>query len=306
MPTYEENLRDKLSATRAPITAGQYIKRLRVLNDNMPLTSMKFLLDFDTICNKIDSMEKAFSTKTSYYIAVSATLTLYPKYSKIYKKYSEKVKFGTTSAREENSKNEKNEKQKESMIPLTEVMEVREKLKKEFDDVEKLAAREWNRYIAYILLCLYTMIPPRRNRDYSEMVWCMDEPEELEADKNYYVVNKSCFIFNTYKTSEVYGKQVIDVPEELNSILVRYIDLYRDVCKLEECNPLLIHIDGNRIHPVNGITKLLNKVFKKKIGSSALRHIYISDTYKGVIEKQKADAEMMAHSLSTQKDYYKS
>jgi hypothetical protein len=56
---------------------------------------------------------------------------------------------------------------------------------------------------------------------------------------------------------------------------------------------------------VNAITRVLNRVFGKKIGSSMLRHIYLSDKYKDQNEEMKKDAEAMGHSLDLQRAYIK-
>jgi hypothetical protein len=61
--------------------------------------------------------------------------------------------------------------------------------------------------------------------------------------------------------------------------------------------------DGKALTAVNVITRLLNKTFGKKVGSSMLRHIYLTDKYKNVLEEQKKDAEDMGHSTGEQKEY---
>jgi hypothetical protein len=44
-------------------------------------------------------------------------------------------------------------------------------------------------------------------------------------------------------------------------------------------------------------------VFGKQIGSSMLRHIYLSSKYD--IDEMKKDADAMGHSLGVQKEYMK-
>jgi hypothetical protein len=310
MPRYEDDLRAKLSATRVPVTVGQYIQRLRTLNDNAPLTSMKFLMDFDAMSKKIDAMDKAFTTKTSYYTAICAVLSMYPKYSKLYKKYVEKTMANSREIKNELGKNEKNDKQKESIVPLADIIKVRNSLKKEFDDAKEIDGKVWDRYMGYVLLCLYTMTPPRRNRDYSEMFFCFDEPKVIDKKKNYYIASKRKFIFNNYKTASVYGEQVLDCPKDLAEVLDEYIDMYQRVIERDDYTtnnefPLLVHFDGARIHEINGITRLLNKVLGKKIGSSAIRHIYLSDKFAPELEQMKSTATAMAHDLGTQREYIK-
>jgi hypothetical protein len=67
--------------------------------------------------------------------------------------------------------------------------------------------------------------------------------------------------------------------------------------------PFLVGADGTPITADNSITRVLNKIFGKNIGSSMLRHIYLSSKYD--INSMKADADGMAHSVSQQKEYLK-
>jgi hypothetical protein len=122
---------------------------------------------------------------------------------------------------------------------------------------------------------------------------------------NYLVVNKTKmrFVYESYKTSNVYHRQVFDVPEDLRQSLIRYLKTQN--WSDEENRPLL----GTGLES-NYITKQLNEVFApKKIGSSMLRHIYASSKYGGA-EHQEAlagmmdDAEKMAHSIGTQQLVY--
>lgn len=55
---------------------------------------------------------------------------------------------------------------------------------------------------------------------------------------------------------------------------------------------------------VNSITRILNKVFGKKVGSSMLRHIYLSSKYGNVSKEMKEDAKIMGHSTEVQKNTY--
>jgi hypothetical protein len=54
---------------------------------------------------------------------------------------------------------------------------------------------------------------------------------------------------------------------------------------------------------VNAITRILNRIFGRKVAASMLRHIYLSDKYD--IKEMKADADAMGHSLEEQKKYMK-
>ena len=59
----------------------------------------------------------------------------------------------------------------------------------------------------------------------------------------------------------------------------------------------------------NGITKTLGRVGQrekgKTLGSSILRHSYLSHKYHSVAQEKQKDAALMMHSVETQGDYIK-
>lgn len=287
MNRFIEDLTIKLNKTRAPVTTGAYIRRLKTLNDNKVFSSMKFLMPTAEIIEKIEATGLSLNTKTSYLTAIVSVLSTFPKYSKIYKVYREKMICNANKIKTEYSNNEKNDKQKESIIELSEVITIRESLDKNS--------------IEYLLLSLYTMCPPRRNKDYTEMMVVFDEPAELDTNKNFYVSSEQQFIFNNYKTAKLYGQQRIDVPTALVNVLDNFIEKH----PMNEQDEffLLVNSKGKRINNVNGITNILNNVFKKKIGSSALRHIFLNDKFGDSLDERKKIANNMAHSVSTQNQY---
>ena len=52
------------------------------------------------------------------------------------------------------------------------------------------------------------------------------------------------------------------------------------------------------------ITRILNKIFGKNIGSSMLRTLYLSNKYSNVIEELKSDTKEMSTSLGTALNNY--
>jgi hypothetical protein len=116
-------------------------------------------------------------------------------------------------------------------------------------------------------------------------------------------------VFNKYKTSSHYGKQEVDIPDALmdaiNVFLKRHPNMKRIGTKLNPEARLLVKQDNTPINETNGITRLLNKAFGKKIGATALRHIYLTDKYADEVKEKKKDAEAMAHSVFAQNEYIK-
>lgn len=287
MNRFVEDLTEKLNKTRAPVTTATYIRRLRTLNDNKTFSSMKFLLDTDLIISKIANTELTFNTQTSYLTSIVAVLSLYPKYKKIHKFYREKMLDNASIIKQNYETNQKTDKQKESCIEFSEVVKIRDALDKSS--------------IEYLLLSLYTMIPPRRNADYSNMVVVYDEPDVLDMTKNYYVTSSQEFIFNKFKTAKVYGSQRISVPNQLADVLDNFI--LNHLLNRENEFILLTNNKGKRINSANGITRILNKVFNKKIASTALRHIFINERFSDILDDRKKIANEMAHSVSMQNQY---
>jgi integrase len=108
-----------------------------------------------------------------------------------------------------------------------------------------------------------------------------------------------------YKTAKSYGEQTEDVPAELQSTLAAYIK-HHPLAKAKAREfRLLVKADGSPLNSVNAITRILNKIFGKKIGSSMLRHIYLSSKYGQTNNDMEETAKAMAHSVSQQKDYIK-
>ena len=67
--------------------------------------------------------------------------------------------------------------------------------------------------------------------------------------------------------------------------------------------PFLVYKDGEPLHQLNSITRIINSVLGKGVGSSALRHIYLTHKYGDVEKEQQKDAAAMAHSVGQQKEY---
>jgi len=115
---------------------------------------------------------------------------------------------------------------------------------------------------------------------------------------NYYKSGK--LYFNKYKTSDRYGLQVLDVPDELNKIIKKWI-------KINDSDYLLFSSNGNPLTSPQ-ITRTLNKIFDgKKISVDMLRHIYLTNYYKNMpaLIKMEELASDMGHSVATAMTYVK-
>jgi integrase len=129
-----------------------------------------------------------------------------------------------------------------------------------------------------------------------------------DDDKNYIVIDSKNpeFIFNNYKTNKKYGRQTFKIPDKLMDIINIYLKYHPEKKNNKDEINFLVSSNGKPFKDsVNSITRILNSIFEKNIGSSMLRHIYLSSKYNNVSNEQKEDANAMAHSIDTQKEYIK-
>ena len=296
----------KLSET----TASAYIKTLAILNDKKPFTNLSFLKKTEEIMKRIEPY--AESTKKSLLASLTSVLSLDKDkagYKKTYKFYHDKMMEKVKIAKAEDT-TVANEKQTENWLTWEEVLKKLAELKEAstvFQNEKVINNEQFHTLLSYTILSLYTEVPPRRNQDYLNMdvyrALKKDNLADLDKNKNYLIVLKGVpteFIFNVYKTAKTYGQQKVAVPPTLREVLLMY--LKRVGGKAKEA-PLLRNPDLSILTQANAITRILNKVFGKKVGSSMLRHIYLSSKYD--IKEMTDDATGMGHSLSEQKEYLK-
>ena len=165
---------------------------------------------------------------------------------------------------------------------------------------------EYEKLLQYVVLSLYTEVAPRRNQDYLNMFAVKKWSDKLSTDKNYLDVAGKRFIYNVYKTSKKYGTQMENIPPalwETVQLFLKHHPLWKEGKRKADPVKLLVNADGTPMTAVNAITRILNKVFGKKVGSSMIRHIFLTSKYAQPLEEMKRDAEAMGHSTTQQRDY---
>jgi flagellar motor switch/type III secretory pathway protein FliN len=304
-------LADRLSKEKelTESSIGTYMRGLCSMNNKKPFANLSFLRDIEAVEEVLEKY--ADSTKVTLYTIATSCLELVkskPGYKSAYLHYYKKMMESRGELKTEDAKNEKSEKQKAVWKDWKDIIEIREKLKKEVDvfiNNKILTEKEYDQYQRYVVLCLYTMLPPRRNADYLFMCVVPVLTEAMSKEMNYYDLSTHKMIFNKFKTAKTASdaERVLDVPVELQEVLASYIKIH-PLRKKKEFQ-LLVDVRGMPFPHMNQITRMLNKTFNAKIGSSHLRHFYVSSKYGKVLEEMKEDSAAMAHSLGTQKDYIK-
>jgi len=295
-------IKEKLIANElADGTAKLYLTKLKKLNKNKDFTSLSFLKDTKSIKELIDGLENK-NTKKSYITSVVSVLNQintkqYNSTNRFYKAFLNEQKDYFNSL----DPHEKTQTQLDNWIEWTDVLKIHKDLETDALKItpDELAKSRQAKQILhdYTLLSLYVMTPPRRNADYYLMR--LDTDKKTDDKFNYYSTKDGKFYFNVFKTSK-YGKEKFEVSTGLKRVLDRYIELMN----IKDNDFILFNNDTKRTSG-SSMTKTLNRIFGKRVGASMLRHSYITEKYGKVNDEMVRDAEMMAHSLSTQRDYIK-
>lgn len=295
----------------SPNSIKLYLRNLEKLNNDEPLKNFNFLKSPEEIMKNLEKYKD--NTKRGYLISICSALSTdkgTKVKEKLYNDYFALLMDMNKYLKSEESKNEKSESQKKNWMPWSDVESKQKELEdkvKSFSKSKDLTENQYNSLLDLVIVSLYTLLPPRRN-EYRNLV-LVKSSKGLPDDKNYLDIDSKKFILNNFKTSKKEGQKQIEIPQQLLDIVNMYMKHHpllkgSRITKTTQV-PFLVFKDAKPLDKVNSITRVLNKVFGKNIGSSQLRHIYLSDKYGDLQEEQKKDAAAMSHSLGMQKDYIK-
>lgn len=282
-----------------------YLNNLRRLNGGEFPTSFTFLKNVEKVLEDLEKYKP--NTRRSYLISIVTTLKHDPKQKKLYEKYYEHLdKYNKEHA----VNNDKSETQKKNWINQEEVKEIYSKMNEEVKPLleqKKVSPSEYEKILRWFVLSLYTLQKPRRNADYQKCLIGRKIPTDLNNDYNYLDLDNDKWIFNNYKTKGTYKSQVIDISPEMKSVIMSYLKFHprgKDLKKKSNLIPMIVDNQGEPFTQTNSITRMLNKIFSKKIGVSMLRSIYLTDKFGDEMKELKDTATEMGTSSSTIQNQY--
>ena len=267
-------------------TIKQYIQNLRLYCYNLDL--FEPYKNFIKLHHKLSERKKCLISKETIKSCLNAIIWILKETYKeeeiknLLNEYKELVKHLRLSCIYDTYNQNRNN----SKVPYWEIILKRRDENKLYDD-------------KYLISCLYTLMPPRRIKDYSNMYYITSKNNKREKEKNYFCLKEKCFIFNNYKTKKTYGEQIIKVNEELYKILEKYINK-----KNKKNGDILLEIKNDKYD--NKIKRLL----KDSLGCGVdnIRHSFISYTYsKKLLSIQEIQelSDLMGHSIKTHLGYRK-
>lgn len=301
------NIREIIKKERPDIsenTLNAYVSNLnklhRTITGKTDIENLDFLTDIDRVLLALGGNLK--STMKNYLVAIIVILmSNKTKFESVIKKYQGRIKELQEDINDKYEENGKTDKQKDNWIEYDDILKLLRKLKKETKPLlekETLTNKDKDLIQQYLVLYLYSgkAFPVLRN-DFAEMK-IVNETDAMDKDKNYFVIkNRGVPIFrlNEYKTAKYQGEK--DIP-------VKDMDLRKLINKWAKINGtgyLLINTSNNSPMKANGISKYLNKIFKKhfnkNVSTSLLRSIYVSHRYNGDKQLSTKDKKELANEM---------
>jgi hypothetical protein len=283
-----------------------YTSNLIRLNNNEPIINFKFLENPEIIKSKLENSKP--NTQRNYYIAICSVLSelknsdskdskkfqkLYDSYYKTLIEFNTQLKDQTKMTPEENTN-------WISMNDITELLNSKKEILIIIKGKRKLTEEMYSELLDLVILGLYTLMPPRRNIDYIYMKLIPPGPNDSDDSAfNYVDIKNGEFILNNYKTAGTYKTQVVKINPELLNIIKIYSKFIPD-----KSNFFLQKFNGIPFTESNQLTKKLNEIFGKRVSSTMLRKIYLTDKYSDTIESMKQDAADMGTSTSVMTTNY--
>ena len=273
--------------------------------------SVECLLDFknvkDSLINKgyqLTTIKNKMSSIITYLRANNANDSIIQNYTDFIDSLSGKIDRQLKTM-------DKNPKEKENWLSKYELLELKNKMKsrlpKTINNFSNLL--KWQQYISLDIHLKY----PLRN-DLCDAMICLKthfKTVQIEFPNLNYIVldnkNKKCqIILEAYKTVKTFKTIVIDVDEDICKDIFKYNKELKDYKRKNEISNtwFLIDKNGDKISR-NGYTQFFQNIFRetgKKIGTSLIRKIIISDAYNAP-EIQRL-GEFIGHDLGTELKYY--
>lgn len=189
--------------------------------------------------------------------------------------------------------NQPNKRQVDAYIPWETILQKRDALPRDSQD--------------YLVLCLYTMIPPLR-ADFGNVRILHAEPAKSSAESrvgNYVVVRDSYvrLVLNEFKSKSAHMPQYNKIlPPDLQKVIQESLQRNKREYLLVSSKGKAFTRDNTYVVYVH---RLLEKCLGKKVSISMLRHIYISSLDHNKLtsgQKEQISADML-HSVRTQDRY---
>ena len=309
-----EKLRQKIKKKRPEITESSinvYITALRMLYSQyvdgteaklQQQLKTKFLHDFDSVKKLLETCRTPNTCKTRLTaILVALDAETKNRDQKLIDKYQALLKDIMVGVNKQLESQELTRKESTNWLDFNQIKEITNKILEKINKQglwkkEKLSKSQYGLVQKYVLLRFYLAYPMRNNVADTKIV-SLSEYQTLDDDvrkgANYLIREGKKYIFklNKFKNVKRIGVKSYDINPEISKLLTKWF-------KINDSQYMFTLNDGRTPLSANGVTKIMNSIFSefadgKKISTSMLRHIQISDDLKDEpsLAEQKIKAE---------------
>ena len=275
---YLESNNSKSKSTKSTITQG--LKRLeKILGKDFDDIKISDFKNVTEILDKITDMY-SLNTTISTILAINRFLSSKKASENLILQYREVLNELIQQRNGDLGKQKFKEGEEENWIDYHELKKQVEKLSNDYLTKKK----SFTEYRNFLILSLFTLIPPARVGNYLDMVKKDDSIMKQKIDSlpkkfNYIVKTGDTYtlIFNQYKTSKVLGKVKYEIKDK---ILISLIDKYlKDYNNNPKNKFFMINVSGKpmtQTNFTNAQSSITKKLFKKNITNNQFRRIFFT------------------------------
>lgn len=313
--SYIKEISNKIIASRPDIktsTLHAYLQNYKKLTEE--LFDNNFDINDYKYTKKIfNYLNTTYSAKTTIRNYINSIVVLLKAFDGIPVKtievYSVRLSNLNEQIQNEYLENKKSPKDKTNWITLQDIQNVMGTLSSKIENEHKNKRRLFDYLQSYLIISLYTKMPPIRN-DYANVIVLDKEIEDYKCDYNYIFLEEKVLLLCNYKTNKRYGVKKIEMPTELLTLISDFMKTRENLISITEENKkfLLLNVVDHSKMTKNGLTKYLNKIFyPKKVSTTILRKVYISTKYANMpsIKDMINDQNIMGHGFQMQQMVYR-
>jgi len=250
--------------------------------------NLNFLNDYERVMQTLE--DENANTKKNRLIAIVVSLQATKANPKLIEKYTKEMIELAEQSNEKYKKQEKTEKQKENWVDYEDLVNLANEMLARLKNnsilsKDELTRAEYNLLQEYILIRFYLSFPLRN--DLADVKVISDKSEDNKKDNFLFVDGDNIsLLLNDYKTVKTFGPQEYNIDKKFSKII-------RIFLKHNKSGFFITKSNRTEAITPNGITKLLNRLFKrelnKTISTSMIRHI--TATYDRKNDKTLAELE---------------
>lgn len=272
-----------------------------------------FLLNFKEVCNWLETTPTkktkeplSKSSLKTYYSMIKATLRDLKddRFNDVMKLYDGKFNQYAEIQKERDDKQELSTEETKKWLCWSCIDGLRDKLLTDYKE-----NNDWKTFQEYVIICLYTLMPPER-LDYSPMRFVGAIPTENKENYCVLLPDKAVFILNAYKTAWRKEKGVLthkpsvyDAPPLMFSVLEEWRKINKSEWLIVKKNSPMDAMSSHELGQT--IQRLLQRETNTPATLNIIRHSYITHLRQGempLLEKKRI-ADRMGHSLNTAEKY---